>query len=289
MYRLLLGVLRPFVAIRLSSLSVSKDITASLKGWDFDPDRVSVRIVRGDDGRDKIQMRLDLGLLQMEFDGRPDGRRIEDCESWLEYYRRCQVAHDAENPDGAPFQLESIDCQRLLREGVQYYQRYISFWHLERYELCARDTTRNLRLFGFVRDHAKHRRDRLQFEQWLPYVTMMHARAVATPLLAMKDFIAALGAVDAGISGIKRFLDETEQSANAENCAELAQLLRWRDEIAARAAGRSNAASAIIESPESKLERLREELERAILEERFEDAALLRDQIREQADGGNPT
>ena len=115
---------------------------------------------------------------------------------------------------------------------------------------------------------------------------MMHARAVATPLAAMKDYPAALGAVDAGIAGIRRFLDETEQASNAENCAELAQLLRWRDEIAARAAGRSNAASAMIDSPESKLEKLRDELERAVLEERFEDAALLRDQIRQQNEGG---
>ena len=52
-----------------------KDISSMLSGWDFDPDRVSVRIVTGDDGRDKLQLRLDLGMLQMEFDGRPDGAK----------------------------------------------------------------------------------------------------------------------------------------------------------------------------------------------------------------------
>src|SRR6185295_9770796 len=119
---------RDFVRfLQSASPRVSKDISQSLQGWQYDPDRVSVRIVRGEDGRDKIQMRLDLGLLQMEFDGRPDGQRVEGCESWLEYYRRKQEAHDAENPDAAPFRLESEDCQKLLREGVQYYHRYISF------------------------------------------------------------------------------------------------------------------------------------------------------------------
>jgi hypothetical protein len=53
---------------------VSKDITPILAGWDFDPEDAQVRIVPGDDGHDKLQMRLDLGVLQMELGGRPDGR-----------------------------------------------------------------------------------------------------------------------------------------------------------------------------------------------------------------------
>ena len=166
---------------------MAKDIGKILEGWDYDPDRVSVRIVTGDDGREKIQLRLDLGLLQMEFDGRPDGKKIEGCASWLDYFQKRQREHDAEHPDGAPFLLESEDCAQLLREGVQYYHRYISFWHLERFELCARDTTRNLRLFAFVRDHARHTKDKLQFDQFRPYVTMMHARAVATPLVELEE------------------------------------------------------------------------------------------------------
>ena len=62
---------------------LSKDITAILAGWEHDPDELQVRIIQGTDGRDKIQMRVDLGLIQMELDGRPDGRRIGDAESLL--------------------------------------------------------------------------------------------------------------------------------------------------------------------------------------------------------------
>ena len=89
--------------------------------------------------------------------------------------------------DRPPWNQSETQRVRLLREGVQYYHRYISFWHLERYELCARDTNRNLRLFAFVREHARHTRDKLQFDQWRPYVTMMHARAVATPLIGLRE------------------------------------------------------------------------------------------------------
>ena len=219
-----------------------------LSGWDFDPDRVSVRIVTGDDGRDKLQLRLDLGLLQMEFDGRPDGAKVNGCDSWFEYYQQQQRAHDAANPDGAPFRLEGEDCVRLLREGVQYYHRYVSFWHLERYELCARDTNRNLRLFAFVREYARHNKDKLAFDQWRPYVTMMHTRAVATPLVELRDYEAALGVIDAGVEKIHRFLEEYHLDDNAESCSELTHLMRWREQVVAHrpwpAAGRQTAIAA---------------------------------------------
>ena len=259
---------------------MTKDIANTLEGWEYDPDNISVRIVPGEDGRDKIQLRLDLGLLQMEFDGRPDGKKIEGSPSWLDHYQKLQREHDAQHPDGAPFLLESEDCAQLLREGVQYYHRYISFWHLERFELCARDTTRNLRLFAFVRDHARHTKDKLQFDQFRPYVTMMHARAVATPLVGLEDYQAALGAIDAGIEAIRAFLAEYEQTHNAENCSELVYLQRWREELAAKKKGDDAPV------PYDPLARLKGELDLAVSEERFEDAARLRDTIRQHAKGG---
>jgi hypothetical protein len=254
---------------------VSRDIANILNGWDFDPERVSVRIVKGDDGREKIQLRLDLGLLQMEIDGRPDGQRPADHESWFDYYRENQEAHDSAHPDSAPFTLSESDCELLLREGVQYYHRYLSFWHLERYELCARDTRRNLKLFQFVRDHAKNERDRLRFDQWRPYVIMMHSRAVATPFVELGDFPTAVTAIDAGIRDIRKFLEEYGHAERAEECAELVQLTRWRDELAAKGTATLPAL------PQGKLSGLRRQLAEAVRDERFEEAARLRDQIRQ--------
>lgn len=254
---------------------VSRDISKILDGWDFDPDQVSVRIVKGEDGREKIQLRLDLGLLQMEVDGRPDGRRPEDCDSWLDYYRQRQAAHDAAHPDSASFQLSDTDCERLLREGIQYYHRYLSFWHLQRYELCARDTNRNLVLFKFVRDHVPHERDRLKFDQWRPYVLLMHARAVATPLAELEDYEAAVRAIDAGIQGIRDFLAEYGQTERADDCVELKQLLRWRKEIADK-----GSPPLLPAAPADPLEQLRTRLTKAVEDEQFEVAARLRDEIR---------
>ena len=72
---------------------MSQDISFLVQGWDYDPNEVTVRKITGLDGREKIQMRLDLGILQMETEGRPDGRRPFGRESLLEYHleRRARI------------------------------------------------------------------------------------------------------------------------------------------------------------------------------------------------------
>lgn len=254
---------------------MSKDIKPILDGWEHDPDRFSVHIVKGDDGRDKIQVRLDLGILQMELDGRPDGERPEGRESWFDVFRTKQKEHDTAHPDGASFQLSSQDCQLLLREAFHYYHRYLSFWHLERYELCARDTSRNLKLFAFVKEFASKDQDRLMFDQYRPYVTMMHAKAVATPLIELQEHEAAIQVIDAAIAGIRRFLTEYDQLDRADRCGELTHLERWRDQLLAHQ-------PALPPPPPDPLDQLKSDLQAAIAEERFEEAARLRDELRQR-------
>jgi len=253
---------------------MSNDLSKVLGEWQFQPDEVLVRIVPGDDGRGKVQLRVDLGILQMEMNGRPDGHRPEGFESWLDYYESLQQAHDETHPDSASFQLSEEDCLRLWREAVQYYHRYLSFWHLELFELCARDTARNLRLFAFVRAHASDDRHKLQFDQWRPYALMMHARAVATPLVQQRLYDEGLRAIESGIEAIREFLDDYEQSHRAEECVELVSLERWREELL----GKEQRAAAA--RPKSAVQILRQKLEAAIAAEEFEEAAQIRDQIR---------
>jgi len=260
---------------------MSKDLSKILREWPFSPDDMMVRMIEGDDGRPKMQLRVDLGVLQMEIDGRPDGLKPEGCESWLEYHRRMQQAYDERNPDAGPYLLGEQDCTELWREGMQYYHRYLGFWHLDMYDLCARDTRRNLELFAFVREHATDDRRKIQFDQWRPYVIMMHTRAVATSLIQRKEFSEGLRLIESGIEGIREFLDEYEQSHRAEECVELMSLKQWREEIIAR---EDRAAAA---RPQSAAQILRQKLEAAIAAEQFEQAARLRDEIRRLAQGND--
>jgi UvrB/uvrC motif len=271
---------------------VSLDISSLLEDWPYRPDRISVRVIDGQDGRRKIQLRLDLGLFQMEFDGRPDGRSIHDCDSWLDYHQKRQREHDIAHPDSAPYLLEPEDCAELLREGGQYYHRYLCFWHLGQYELCARDTERNLRLFAFVRDHARTDNDKIQFDKWRPYVTMMHARAVATPLVQLEQWEAAVNVLEAGIRGIERFLADYDKQDQAAQLGELTFLQRWKEEILSTRAqpeGEPPKPSAASEGdkPDPAVE-LQQELRSAVAEERFEDAARIRDELRQLGDASPP-
>lgn len=242
---------------------MSKDISSILDRWDFEPDELQVRIVAGDDGRDKIQMRVDMGLIQMELAGRPDGTRPEDHETLLDAFEdRAREAAAA----GEEYSLDSRACGALMREGLQYYHRYLAAFHLQRYDLVARDTERNLRLFAFVVSNAARQRDKGQFDRYRPYVLMMRARALAHQGLALNDFTTALAAIDEGIAGIRQFLVDYNETENEAECAELGFLLRWRREIEG-------------ERPVGPVERLEQQLALAVALEEFEEAARLRDQL----------
>ncbi len=252
----------------------SKDITNLLAGWDFHPEEIRVRIIETEAGEERIQLRLEMGLLQMVLSGRPDGRQIKEHPSLLDLHQQKQKEHDKANPDGVPFQLTSEDCAELLREGVQYYHRYLSFWHLQRFELCARDTQRNLELFKFVRNHAKSEQDKMLFDQWRPYVTMMHTRAVATPFVQLEEWEVAAQVIDAGIEGIRRFLQDYGKEELEDNIGELAFLRRWRKEII-------KLGDLDEETEETDpLVELNQELEKAIEKERYLEAAKIRDKIK---------
>jgi hypothetical protein len=243
---------------------MSQDLRPILAGWDFDPDRVQVRIVAGDDGSEKIQMRIDLGLMQMELHGRPDGERPEGFESMLDYYESRQKAAAGA---GDEFTLGPEECAVLMREGLQYYHRYLSSFHLERYDLVARDTARNLRLFAFAVKHAVRQRDRIDFDRYRPYVAMMHFRARASEALASGNPRAALEHVDSGIVAIRQFLADYGQEDHEGECAELQFLLQWRQDLER-------------EKPIGPLERLEQQLEVSVKLENYEEAARIRDQIR---------
>src|SRR3954452_25376497 len=95
----------------------SKDITHVLKGWDYEPGTINVRKINGNDGAPKLQMRLDLGLLQMEMAGRPDGARPHGCESLLEYYEEQLTDHKRRNGTELGFHLTADQCAALREEA----------------------------------------------------------------------------------------------------------------------------------------------------------------------------
>lgn len=250
---------------------MTKDIGPILEGWDYNHNEITVRRIKGVDGREKIQMRIDLGLIQMEVDGRPDGSRPYGHESLLEHYRTLAEEHRKRMGTQERFRLDTEDCVRLQQEAIQYYHRYLSFFQLEDYPHAVRDTERNLRLFDFIKQYADDDDARMAFEQYRPYVIMMNTRARGSLALERKDYDRVLQLIDQGIQRIQRFHKESEQNQLIDVSREIAFLEHWAETIQQM-------------RPLSRRERLEQELDTAIQTQEYERAAQIRDELRDLKD-----
>jgi hypothetical protein len=244
--------------------TMSLDLNTILKDWPHENGNVKVRKIAGLDGREKLQLRVDLGVLQMEMIGRPDGQRPHNCESLLEYHQR-RAVRAAEK--GEDYELTPEECAELQQEGIQYYHRYLSLFQINDFAGVVRDTQRNLDLFTFVTEHTD--RDELSWslQQFRPYVLMMNTRAKASILLAQGKFGEAMSEIEHGRDAISEFFQHSNFPELVSKSSEIAFLDEWLEEVKAK-------------RPLSKLEVMQREMETAIGKELYERAAELRDAIK---------
>ena len=245
---------------------MSKDIGPILEGWPYEPGQITVRRIRGDDGRTRIQLRLDLGLLQMETSGRPDGQRPYGCESVLAYIEKRLERHRRRHQGDEGFTVDEKHCELLRAEAVQYYYRYLSEFVLEDYEAVSRDTARNLRVLDLCAKYAEEESDRYIMEQYRPYILMMNARARASLALRDKRPRAAQRLVIRALERLREFFDRFGQEDLYGSSSEVAALEALLKEIQAHI-------------PIDPVQRLEARLAKAVEEERYEEAARLRDAI----------
>ncbi len=260
-------------------LGPSKDIGQVLKGWDYEPGTINVRKVSGTDGLPKLQLRLDLGLLQMELTGRPDGARPNGHESFLDFFETKLVEYKVKAGSELGFHLNGAQCQSLRDEAAMYYHRYLSLFVLEEYPGVVRDTDRNLRVLDLCRKYAQNEADRVVMEQYRPYITMMNSRAKASILFKEEKYGEALEAIRAGLKAIKRFFRRFGQLEAYSHANEVRVLKRFARDIKKKL-------------PVDPMELLQKKLEKAVKEEAYERAAKLRDEIellkrQSEAEGGN--
>src|SRR5213076_2061447 len=244
--------------------TMSLDLNTVLKDWPYESGTVKVRKITGLDGREKLQLRVDLGVLQMEMIGRPDGRRPHNCESLLEYY---QKRADRAGQKGDAYELTPEQCAELQQEGIQYYHRYLSLFQIKDFEGVVRDTQRNLDLFTFVADHTEREEFSWALQQFRPYVLMMNTRAKASILLGQGKFAEAIAEIERGRDAITEFLQQSNFPELVSKSSEIAFLEEWLEEVKAK-------------RPLSKLEIMQREMESAIAKELYERAAELRDAIK---------
>jgi hypothetical protein len=244
------------------------DISSLLEQWDYQPGQVVVRRFKGKDGKEKIQLRVDLGLLQMNAEGRPDGKRPFGYNSLYEFYQaRLYKYVAAHNGSDVGFKLKAEDCAKLQIESLQYHHRYICLLQLEDYAAVIRDAERNLAVFEFVQKHADSEELAWALRQFQPQLLMILIRARGAQALQSQDHTLAIRLIEEGLEQIRTFYREHGNPEAAEHSGEVMSLSEWLEDIRSK-------------RPLSPRETLEKALADAVQKEDYEQAAKVRDELK---------
>lgn len=234
-----------------------QNIDHILRDWPYDPSGISVRMQKGKDGRQVLQMRLDLGLLQLETAGRPDGSRPFDRESALAFLRdKIDIEGD--------YTLSEDECAESDREFTQYYYRRICWLALKEFAKAVLDADHTLSLMDLCRDHSPDEQWTLSHEQYRPFVLFHRTQAAALSVLETGGAEAAIHEINEGLEQLRQVFakyeadDQYEDDELVQRLTELRESLRQHFKI-----GRT----------------LEEQLSEAIADEKYELAAELRDEL----------
>ncbi len=234
----------------------SKHIDHLLNDWPYEPDG-GVRLVKGADGRDLIQVRVDLGILQLEITGRPDGMKPDGFPTLLDWL----VHREMEDPD---FELDDEVCNEIDREFVQFYHRRMAWLRLQRFESAVQDANHTLSLMDFCREHSDDDEWTFQHEQHRAFVLFHRIQASALIAVENQQTEEAVELIDEGLEEIRSSFDELGWEEFYET-----------DELVLRLGELRESLLKDTEIPKS----LQQQLEEAVQSEQYELAAILRDKM----------
>lgn len=241
------------------------DIDDVLRGWPYEPGTVSVRRVRTEDDREVLQMRIEMGLLQMETSGRPDGEHPQGYDSYLEWLE------DLESRTPQRFRLTEQQCGEMDREFLQYYHRRICWLALREFQRVVDDADHTLRLMDFAALHSPSDEWTLSHERYRTFVLFHRTQAAALGQLEQSRPDTALNEISRGLQQIRQVFDAVDADEQFEADQQVQQLLKLKQWLRRE-----------YEIGPS----LEEQLADAVAAEKYELAARLRDQINRRVEGG---
>jgi hypothetical protein len=241
-----------------------QDIDILLTEWPFQPGVISSRLVHAADGREVMQMRIEMGVLQMEIVGRPDGEHPGGFETYLDYLNSLIMHH------GEGFALNDEQCMEIDREFVQFYHRRICCLALRDFRRAVDDAEYTLALMDFVVNWSANQEYTLSHEQFRPFVMFHRVQSRALAALQESGPEAAIEEINGGLEQIRQLyvkLDAEEQFDQDELVNQLVQMkesLRQEYKV-----GKT----------------LGEQLADAVSAEEYERAAKIRDEIARRQGG----
>ena len=235
------------------------DIDSVLDGWDYRPGEISARLVRAHDGRDVLQMRVDMGVLQMETDLRPDGLHPHGAETYFDYLVGEAVRQ------GDSFRLSREQCTEADREFVQFYHRRLCWLSLREYRRAARDADHSLAFMDFVRQHSPDDEWTLSHEQYRPFVLFHRVQARALATLEENGAASAIREINVGLDQFRDLFARHDAAEHYSDDDLVRRLEEMRESVRSRyEVGKT----------------LEEQLAEAVKSEDYELAATLRDRLR---------
>lgn len=240
-----------------------QDIDEILKQWPFDPLNVNVRLLELRH-RAVLQMRVDMGILQMEISGRPDGHQFHGASTYYDYL----VKKAARQKD---FALDETHCFEIDREFVQFYHRRVCWLQLKQFSNAVRDADHTLKLMDFCKKFSTDEQWTISHEQYRPFVLYHRTQAAALAQLSEDDsddaqisVENAIDEVNAGLEQMKELFLQYEAEEQFDEDELVQRLVQFKDEL------------------RNKYEiglTLKEQLAQAIANEDYELASNLRDQL----------
>lgn len=244
---------------------MNQDIDYILANWPYKPGVAQARMIQTRDGRQVIQLRIDLGVLQLETVGRPDGARPHGHATHMDYLQeQARLARKA----GQTFVLTEEQCQDADREFLQYYHRRMCWLALRQYAKAMRDADHTLSFMDFIKRHAPSEDYLNAHEQYRGFVLFQRTQAAAALEVENQAPEQAIREIHAGLERIREFYasydreEEMEDDGMVRHLRHIESTLRQQHQIGAT---------------------LEEQLQEAIANEDYERAARLRDELKKKA------
>lgn len=263
------------IAPNADGTGMDHDLSRLLEDFDYEPGRLKARVARAADGRELLQVRLELGLLQMECEGRPDGRAsvFDEAEAFLERLRDA-AGGGADGAQGAGIGGSRRDwpgpnpmlAAALRLELIQHQQRSVAFLSLGDFARAFRDaeavrtgTALVARLGGGA--------EREWSEGARFSAIVLRTRAAAAVLATSGRAREAGSVIEAGISMLREAAEFVGIDEHFDTLADVRSLRALRDTL-------------VPQLPPAQRSELEERLRAAVRAENYELAAILRDELR---------
>ena len=249
-----------------------QNIDAILNQWPFDPMNVNVRMLKLRQ-RTILQMRIDMGILQMETEGRPDGYNPYGSDTYYEFLKK-----QSSKLGDEVFELDEEHCLEIDREFVQFYHRRVCWLQLKQFHKAVADADHTLGLMDFCKQHSPDEEWTFAHERYRPFVLYHRTQASALAYMPEEegaiddsaDPEKAIEQISRGLEEMRDLFVEHEAEEQYEQDELVLRLNEFRESI------RENYGVGMT---------LQERIDKAIENENYEEAARLRDELDQRNEG----